>query len=175
MGAATALALAGLYPDLPGVILLEDPPAWWVAGVRPGFDAARQAQRQAWITGLKRKTRDELIAEQRIAAPGWSEAELGPWADSKHRLSVNVINNNAAPTVDWSALVQRITCPVLLITADPARGAIVTAEGATDLQALAPQTHVVHIPGAGHNIRREQFDRYMEVVRAFLAETMAMA
>jgi N-formylmaleamate deformylase len=28
MGAATALVLAGTYPDLPGAILLEDPPAW---------------------------------------------------------------------------------------------------------------------------------------------------
>ena len=30
MGAATALALAGAYQTLPGAILLEDPPAWWM-------------------------------------------------------------------------------------------------------------------------------------------------
>jgi pimeloyl-ACP methyl ester carboxylesterase len=29
MGAATALVLAGVCSDLPGAILLEDPPAWW--------------------------------------------------------------------------------------------------------------------------------------------------
>ena len=66
-------------------------------------------------------------------------------------------------------MVKKITCPVLLITADPARGAIVTTEGAAALQALVPQTQVVHLPGAGHSIRREQFDRYMETVRSFLA------
>ena len=46
MGAATALVLAGTYPDVPGAILLEDPPAWWTdwadtpAATRaPGRDA----------------------------------------------------------------------------------------------------------------------------------------
>ena len=169
MGAATALALAGLYPDLPGAILLEDPPAWWVVGVSPGFTPERQAQMRAGIVNLKRKTREELIADQHAASPAWSEAELGPWADSKLRLSFNVLNRNNAPAEDWPTMVKKITCPVLLITADPARGAIVTTEGAAALQALVPQTQVVHLPGAGHSIRREQFDRYMETVRSFLA------
>ena len=30
MGAVSTLALAGLYPDLPRAILLEDPPPWWM-------------------------------------------------------------------------------------------------------------------------------------------------
>jgi hypothetical protein len=32
---------------------------------------------------------------------------------------------------------------------------------------------VARIAGAGHSIRRDQFERYMEVVRAFLAEVAA--
>ncbi|CAN5864171.1 alpha/beta hydrolase [soil metagenome] len=172
MGAATALALAGAYPDLPGVILLEDPPAWWVAGALPGFDTERQARMRAGIVALKRKLREELMADQRAATPGWSEAELAPWADSKLRLSFNVLNRIGGASVDWPTLVQRVTCPALLITADPARGAIVTAEGAAALQTLAPQTRVVHIPNAGHSIRRDQFGPYMEAVKAFLAENI---
>jgi hypothetical protein len=31
-----------------------------------------------------------------------------------------------------------------------------------------PQLQIAHIPGAGHSIRREQFDRYIAVVRSFL-------
>ena len=179
MGAATSLVLAGTYPDVPGAILLEDPPAWWMP---PPQEAQAGEERpvgmQAWMAGLKRKTREELIAEQRAAAPAWSEAELEPWADSKLRLSINVANvfsGNRAATIDWPALLGRITCPALLITADPARGAIVTAEHAAALQALVPQLRIAHIPGAGHNIRREQFARFMEVVRAFLSETAGTA
>ncbi len=167
MGAATALGLAGVYPDLPGAILLEDPPPWWVAPpptARPGSSAD-------WIIELKRKTRQELIAHAHAQSPSWSEAELGPWADSKLRFSFHFSSQGLGKPVDWSATVQRITCPVLLITADPEKGAIVTPEAATAFQALLPQARVMHIPGAGHNIRREQFAHYMDVVKAHLAGT----
>ncbi|MGC8781775.1 MAG: alpha/beta fold hydrolase [Anaerolineae bacterium] len=169
MGAATALALAGTYPDLVRAILLEDPPAWWVppAGGKP----LRRPNFADWIMDLKRKTREELIAHARAQSPTWPEAELGPWADSKLRLSFRVLNRGKSAPVDWPAVVRQIRCPALLITADPDRGAIVKPEDAAALQALVPQVKVVHIPGAGHNIRREQFARYMEVVEAFLAET----
>jgi pimeloyl-ACP methyl ester carboxylesterase len=172
MGAATALALAGLYPDLPRAILLEDPPPWWMPPPPPPpADAAprRPAGFGSWIVKLKRKTREELIAHARAESPAWSEAELGPWADSKLRLSFNVLNRAGPPAADLPAMVKRIACPVLLITADPSRGSIVTPEAAQALQALLPQVQVTHITGAGHNIRREQFARYMDAVQSFLA------
>jgi N-formylmaleamate deformylase len=115
------------------------------------------------------------MAQQRAESPGWSEAELGPWADSKLRLSPNVLNRKDAAPVNWPVILRRITCPALLITGDPAQGAIITKESAADLQALVPQLRVAHIPEAGHNIHRDQFTRYIEVVRAFLAETTAPA
>jgi N-formylmaleamate deformylase len=189
MGAATTLVLAGSYPAVPSVILLEDPPGWWVAAApapeeEPAVtsstiyggdraDEERLVGMQAWFAGLKRKTRAELIAEQRAATPSWSEAELEPWADSKLRVSSNVLDvfdPNTPRSVDWPAVVRRITCPALLITADPARGAILAEEDANALRVLVPQLEIAYIPGAGHNIRREQFGRFIEVVRAFLAE-----
>jgi pimeloyl-ACP methyl ester carboxylesterase len=117
-----------------------------------------------------------MLAEQRAATPGWSEAELEPWADAKVQVSGNVLNIFTAPiaqALDWPATLRRITCPALLITADIALGAILTEDGAAALRSLVPQLRVVHIPGAGHNIRRDQFSRYMEVVRDFLAEEAA--
>ena len=139
----------------------------------------RAACDQRWIgvrarlIELKRKTREELIADQRAVAPGWTAAMVEPWADSKLRVSFNVLNNTYPEPLDWPALVRRITCPVLLIRADPALGGIVTAEDAAALQALVPTTRIAHIPGAGYAVRRDQFDRYMEVVHAFLGETVA--
>jgi pimeloyl-ACP methyl ester carboxylesterase len=72
--------------------------------------------------------------------------------------------------VDWKQLLGRITCPALLITATPSLGAIVTRESAKSLKAQLPQLKIAHIPGAGHSIRREQFDRYIKAVCAFLAD-----
>jgi pimeloyl-ACP methyl ester carboxylesterase len=193
MGAATALVLAGTYADVPRAIVLEDPPGWWTAAPEPvqaaeGSQAGTRASavihgRAAgnperpvgmleWFAGLKRKTRAELIAEQRAATPGWSDAELEPWADSKLRVSPNVLavfDPERLRTLDWPATLRRITCPALLITADPAHGAVLTETGAAALRTLVPQLQVARIQGAGHNIRREQFDHFMQVVRTFLA------
>lgn len=63
----------------------------------------------------------------------------------------------------------RVTCPVLLITADTELGAIVTTEGVAALKALIPQLQVAHIPDAGHSIHREQMTVYMDAARSFLA------
>ena len=119
---------------------------------------------------MKRKTREEMIADQRAASPSWSEDELGPWADSKLRLSMYVLRTEDQAAVDWHAAVRSVTCPTLLITAERERGAIVLSEDATKLQAILPQMRVAHIAGAGHSIRREQFAEYMRVVREFLGE-----
>ncbi len=171
MGAATSLALASTYPDVVG----RDPaggPASVVGGgargpPRPPED--RRARMSERILRLKSLTREERIAAQRVEAPQWSDAELGPWADAKQRFNTNALNFAPAAPVDWPSILPQITVPALLITADPARGAIVTDGDAAALQALVPQLRVAHIADASHNIRRDQFDRYMEVVRAFLS------
>ena len=170
MGAATALTLAGIRPDLAGAILLEDPPPWWevsALSIAAADDDCRAGMR-TWVFGLKRQTRDELIAAQRAANPAWSDDELGPWADAKHRLSLNVINRSAPTEVDWQTILRRITCPTLLITGDPVRGALVTSENVQTLRQFIPHLQVAHLPDAGHSIRRDQFDRYLAVVRDFL-------
>lgn len=178
MGAVTALVLAGTHPDLPGAILLEDPPGWWTEAAGPAstVEAARaKAERlagmRAWFSELGHKTRAELLAEQRTAAPSWSETELEPWADSKLQVSpkvISIFDPQTPRSVDWPVVLGSITCPVLLLTADLARGAALDQEGIAALQAFVPQLEVAHITGAGHNIRRDQFDRFLETVRAFL-------
>jgi pimeloyl-ACP methyl ester carboxylesterase len=165
MGALTALIFACQYPDVPKAILLEDPPAMWMPST--GADAARAEGIRDWILSLKGKSRDELLEGQRQATPHWSKTELENWADSKVQVSPNVakiIGTNK----DFSGLFRTIECPALLITADPARDAIVTSETAAQLKALVPQLEVVHVAGAGHSIHRDKFDDYIRVVQSFL-------
>ena len=177
MGAITALNLAGTYPDMPRAILLEDPPAVWMPRRGDGqAEMERRAQLRASMASLKRKTRAELIAEQRAVAPHWPDAEIDRWADSKHRFSPDVLqlfDKRIGAGVDWPATLSRITCPTLLITGDPVRGARVTTESAGALQSLVPQLHITHIADAGHSIRHDQFNNYLLAIRAFLKQLPA--
>jgi N-formylmaleamate deformylase len=174
LGAATVLALAGTYPDVPGAILLEDPPMWWLLTDEPQpEELARHATIGERLLRLKPKSKAELIDEQHAAKPRWSAAELDPWSDAKRQVSQHVLKiftPQSSRAVDWVNVLPRITCPALLITADPELDAAVTQAGAAALKELIPQLEIAHVPGAGHNIRREQFERFMTVVGDFLAK-----
>ena len=169
MGGGTALAMAALYPDVPGALLLEDAAPLGLAGMDMPDAAERSARISAMIAGLRQKTREQLIAEQRASSPTWSEAELGPWADSKLRLRPQVVGFNPAVAVDWPVVLGRVTCPALLIAADPDHGGMITAERAAIFQSFLPQLRVIPVAKAGHNVRREQTGRYLDILRGFLA------
>jgi N-formylmaleamate deformylase len=173
MGAMTTLMLAGTAPESPRAILLEDPPPWWAqAGAPTPAEGERRAAMRAGMAELKRRTRDELLAGQRAAAPTWPADELQRWADAKIRFSPNVLDlftARAEAAIDWPAVLGRISCPVLLLTGDEQAGALVTPEHAASLQALIPQAQVARIEGAGHSIRHDQLARYLYAVQRFLA------
>ena len=175
MGAVTTLVLAARHPELPRAIALEDPPPWWNSAFDRPFTLDWQAQMRAWITTLQQKLRQALIDEQRAETPQWSDAELEPWADAKLRFSLNFFNRLSDPALDWPTLLRQVTCPALLIMGDPQAGALVTQQAARALKDHVPQLQIAHISGAGHSIRRYQFDRYLCVVRPFLAEVSARA
>lgn len=174
MGAVTTMTLAGLYPDVPGAILLEDPPAWWISsGLPPVRSQTELADMRQSFIDRKKQSREDLIASERRKNPRWSDAELGPWADSKLRMSPYVAGlfENSVPTsVDWASVLPRVSCPALLITAEVSRGAIVSAEAAEALKKLVPQLQVLHIADAGHCIHRDQLETYLTGVNAFLAQ-----
>lgn len=171
MGGSTTMALAGLYPDLPGTIVIED------SGARNAFSgnsAEAQARLKQWhdrMVNLQSKSHAELIEHANSEMPTWEKAELEPWAHAKLRFNMNALNRQNTDEIDWDQVLRNITCPALLLYADPERGGGVTAERAAEMQGLVPQLQTVHISGAGHNIRREQFARYMDAVSNFLAET----
>ncbi len=171
MGAATVAATAAHYPDLVRCAILEDPP--WMAGHLGGSPEERAARVEAWradVLERKAQTREELIAFCHAQNPAWAEVECAPWADSKLQLNLRALQAVGEHLTRWQDVVRKIACPILLITADPGMGAIVTPEVAQEAAGLWRSGRVVHISGAGHNIRREQYGKYLEAVTAFLME-----
>jgi N-formylmaleamate deformylase len=173
MGAGTTTQIAAEHSELLKAIILEDP-AWNRDG-RPANESveAGRRQMQAFIkelTGDRQHARDELIAECRKSNPTWSEAEIQPWADAKLQFDLTLFSNLQPSFTDYIELVPRIDCPTLLIISD---GGIVpadTARHAAELWKSEYPFRWVQIKGAGHNIRREQFEAYREALLSFLGD-----
>lgn len=172
MGGAEATLLAATHPELVRAVAVEDPA--WLGPDPKQTPEARQATAADWRKGLIEKhgkTDAQMIADQRKESPGWSDAELGPWAVAKRQARPQVTEYIEHERFDWRSAVKAIQCPILLITGDTSRGVIVSPEQAALAQSLNPRLRVAHIPGTGHSIRREGFGPYVTAVRAFLEET----
>ncbi|HEX5504264.1 MAG TPA: alpha/beta hydrolase [Thermomicrobiales bacterium] len=177
MGAATAAGVAAEASERLRGVALEDPP--WRDGPPPAPVASptatgiraplRSPEWVAWLRSLKTMPPEERYAMAATERPGWAEVDRVHWADAKARFNLAVVDQPPdAGRPPWREVAGRIRCPVLLITADPARGAIVTPEAAAEAARLWPNARVVQIPGAGHNIRRDQYEPYRAAVTDFL-------
>ena len=172
MGAETTTYCAAAFPDLPRCVVLEDPP--FIPTLYADTEAERLAYAatfRAQIEGWRAKSHAEMVAQGHKENPTWPEVELDGWAWAKIRLSPNMCYRRlTSPRRAWRESLAAIECPVLLITADVALGARITPEVEKEVAGLLRQGTIVNIPGAGHNVRREQFETYVENVRAFLAK-----
>jgi len=125
-------------------------------------------ERRAEMLNRAKLSREALIADNCEKSPLWSEEERGNWAIAKQQVSPNIVNVFATVRGPWREVAAKVQCPALLITADVDKGAIVTEAIAEEATEINPNIQVAHIPGAGHNIRREAFATYMDAVKAFL-------
>ena len=64
---------------------------------------------------------------------------------------------------------QQIQCPTLLLTADTDLDGLVSQETALQIAQANEEIKVIHLPGAGHNIRREQYEPFVWTVSGFLS------
>jgi pimeloyl-ACP methyl ester carboxylesterase len=113
-----------------------------------------------------------MIAREREDHPNWAEVEWEPWANAKKQVDLDVlITAFRVERPPWQELLAKVTCPVLIIYGEETLGAIVSDVEAREAQRiLGDQGEVVQIKGAGHNVRREQFQTFMNVVTRFLRD-----
>lgn len=170
LGAVTAGLVAGLYPSLPGCVVLEDPPPFELFAP---LEENSSSNPRAWLQMAalnKKKSIEELMDLCRRENPAWLETELLHWAESKQQLSLAVFDEEQIGVEQGNKLFSQITCPTLILTADADRGALYPPQAADTLAAGLPVARHVHIPGAGHSIRREQPAAFLKAVDGFLKE-----
>jgi N-formylmaleamate deformylase len=175
MGGGTAALLGAMYPDLARCLVLEDPPFLDRVPSQEEQTAELKRQRDR-LKALLENSAEQLVAENKETAKGereWAEIEYKPWVESKKQLNMNIGQLWRSPQPRWQGYVSRITCPTLLVTADPAKGALVTQDVAKEVLALNRHFQVANFPKAGHNIRRESYTEFIAAVTAFLASVPA--
>ncbi|MGH2496769.1 MAG: alpha/beta fold hydrolase [Ktedonobacteraceae bacterium] len=186
-GALTAASVAANAPQLVRAVILEDPP-WGEAPASfsamasgeepwPGFTAWYNGW-LAWHKALRSQTVEERIASsQRFLPPGaanWPDEEVRNFLEGQAQFNLDVLNFTPfMPTrTPWRDTVERIECPILLLTGNPERGTMVTPDEAQKIVATWRKGRHVSFAEAGHFMHRELqgelFEDFVSVVKNFL-------
>lgn len=169
MGAMTIAQFLVDYPGVAQCAVLEDPP-WVLPEVAP-FIVEGVAGWRAQLTIDQQRPVEAFLVEGRAQNPTWHEDEFLPWAESKKQVSLHAFDIISEESWRaWPTQVPRFQEPVLLLTADPSRGAIIQPDIAQQAATLSPNLHHVHIANAGHSIRRENLVGVVTAVIDFLSK-----
>ncbi len=167
IGASATAALAFAQPGLAARVILEDPP------FLPELASAEAEQRRAafrrQIVELQTLSDAEITAFGRKTSPLWHADEFPAWTQSKRQVDPEAMPLRFPP---WREAIAAIAAPTLLLCGEAEQGGLVTPQLAAEATRLNPRIQAVQIKGAGHNIRRENFDDFLAAVRAFLNDAI---
>ena len=168
MGSSSVARFAAKYPDVARAVILEDPGL--VRPATPAAGAATQTpeQRRAAILARNNTSEEELVAGCMKNSPKWGRSECEFWAPSKRRHHPGTVQSVASALPPVGELFPKITAPTLILKAD-AQGDL--RKQNEEVASRLPRGKIVHIEGAGHNVRRENKAQTIEVMKTFLSGT----
>jgi N-formylmaleamate deformylase len=173
MGGATVGQAVARHAGLSRGAVLEDPA--WSERTDEEIAAQREARTaylgdwRRWVDDLQHKPRAEALAQRLADEPNWSPVDVGVCLDGRLAFQLDLFDHFPTERHPWRPLVPHIDCPTLLLLGgEAARGAIVTRTDAEEVSRINPLVTWVQIPGAGHHIKYDRFDDYMDEVFNFL-------
>ena len=176
LGASTAAGVAATAPHLVRALVLEDPP-WQLPDSPEGTSEADRAaeaenSHRPWLVGLAGTDDEGRRGWIRQNHPGWPDDEGAPWARAKPAVDLALFE---APQRwlrrRWRGVAARITCPTLLLVGEPDHDTACAPEVSGELARL-PGWTVSVVPGAGHDVRRDQRDLTVAEVSRFLGQSL---
>jgi pimeloyl-ACP methyl ester carboxylesterase len=167
MGARTVSRVAAKYPELPKAIILEDP-----VNILPS-SPQEIANRDVWLKGMIEDVKrwktmpfeTHLENAKQQGFQDWTEDEQIEWAKSKPQVSLHVFEIGMSMQSILDDF-PNIKCPTLILKADADDDTKLKNEGSAK---LIPNCKIIHVPGAGHNIRRDDFAATLRYIQDFLA------
>ncbi len=158
LGGLLSLRAALARPTGVRALVLEDPARPRGPVPHPEFAARNQAFLETVVA------HPEAEVARMLRETTWSRAEVEAWAACKPLVDREYVARGLAlGDPAWEELFEALAVPTLLLV--PPDSDMAPRDVAN------PRVRTVVVPGAGHNLRRDQPARYQEAVDAFLAET----
>ncbi len=164
LGALISMVLTAQSPDRVKALVLEDPPS------------ERSNETRTWIGALlsaKRGTKEESYIALQGIYPQRTEEDWRRQTDWLRETAdgpfLALAERSEEEPESFAEAITKITCPTLLLQADPRHGAALSTQAARDA-ATQERCTLVKFSETGHSIHRERPEKFVEAVTAFLRE-----
>ncbi|RLS36216.1 MAG: alpha/beta hydrolase [Planctomycetota bacterium] len=184
LGALVALATAAALPEKIAGLVLEDPPG-------PAFLATVDRSPYAALFTLYQTHAGSTLAVGELAArlaaaaiPAGSGTEPTTFGATRDLASIRftaaclksldpatmdpLLAGAWLEGIDWPAVLRGVTCPALVLRADPARGGMLPDGDFLALRETLPDITAIDLTGIGHNAVGQQPDIVPKYVIPFL-------
>lgn len=171
LGGAVVRRVAIDHADALAAVVMEDS-ALYERGAMTSDESAAHGRMRLEACRLPYT---ELVVWLRTITPGVSDSEAESLARRVADTADGVLlagphSTALAEGETFEALLPRVTCPALLMQADPKRGGAMRDADVTRQRSLFPRLTVVRVAGAGHQIHLEQPDVFAAVILGFLRD-----
>jgi pimeloyl-ACP methyl ester carboxylesterase len=169
MGGAEAGLFAAEYPDLVKAVILEDP------GFSPKSSKTLLSISAFFLSLVMPHQKNPASLEKHEARakkfnPKWVEHDQLVWGKAEREFRMHYPGKDLkvlSTSGTAKEVLPRIQAPILLITS---QHGIISKKKALQFQSWAPNLKWIYIPNAGHSIRREQFDLFIDAIKQFLKD-----
>lgn len=160
MGGTTVASVAAAHPDLPRGVVLEDP-AGMLDGTTESGSAAGARDHREDVRRWNERSVDDLAADFADRGPDLARRLAVARTECDPRIA-NVVREGFP---DPRGVFPDVDCRTLILRADgdPARRA-----ADLDVADSLPDGRLVHVPGAGHCVFRDEYDAAYAELRTFL-------
>lgn len=173
LGAIAAILVAAGAPELVRAVVLEDPPLSQLTG-DPGKIGTRAHERFGELRNIMTRggTNEDKLAALAAYMPEADAARVRRRLKQLTQFDPEnltlIIENRKFEHYRLEGLLPKITCPVLLMQANPDLGGALDDQTVqTTVRLLADCTHV-HLQDVGHGIHTEQPTTFSQIVMDFL-------
>jgi pimeloyl-ACP methyl ester carboxylesterase len=191
LGGEVGVMIAGEYPELVRALIVGDVPLM-LRDHYPTEETAHRAQNLLWrdlaASDMSVEEIAEALKDMPVPAPGETElrragdvfGEDSIWfrfqAENLYLLDPEMLDAVLAGPEDMLAgydgvrVLPAITCPVLIVHADPARGGGLTDADVEDALRLLPDGRHIRLDGLDHSLHATQAPRLLAAITPFLEE-----
>jgi pimeloyl-ACP methyl ester carboxylesterase len=172
LGASMTARAAAAFPDELRATILIDPvfSDFSTEELRKNIQDRKLTYRE-----MKKMSHDEIREYTLLKHPTWDAVYINSYVLSRvYTLAADQIFD-IQETVDkgWREDLKAINCPIMLITADKEKGALIGQDTTNWIHETYPKIEILHVPNVGHNPHRENYPLVLGEISKFLEKQFA--